>query len=220
MGRKESLEKIYHAHHLQKGRYGYLFCDGKRGPYLQKWIGEGKKVLDVGCRDGMLTNYYAANNDVLGVDIDSCALALAKERCHIETLWLDVNQEWPFAKEAFDVIVACEVVEHLYFPGEFLENVVQSLLPGGIFIGSVPNAFRIRNRWKFLWGREYETDPTHVRQFSFSSLQRWLSSKFSCIEIHPLGGKIAPFVPVHPIWPPKIQALFSKDLLWKCVKNS
>ena len=212
---KTDLETIYRNHHERGNRYGYLFCDGERGGYLRDWIGEGKKVLDLGCRDGMLTSYYAKGNEVVGADIDQKALALAKEKLGIETLWLDLNGEWPIAAGAFDVIVACEILEHLFFLDSFLERVQSSLKKGGIFIGSVPNAFRVRNRIKFLFGREYEKDPTHVRQFSHSKLESMLSKRFGSVEIIPLQGKVLPFLSVSPVLPKSVNRLFGKDLLWR-----
>jgi 2-polyprenyl-3-methyl-5-hydroxy-6-metoxy-1,4-benzoquinol methylase len=212
---KNDLEAIYRAHHERGKRYGYLYCHGERGGYLKKWIGTGKRVLDLGCRDGMLTAYYAKGNDVVGADIDQKALVLAKEKLGIETLWLDLNAEWPFAKGSFDVVVACEIMEHLFFLDAFLDKVQASLRKEGVFIGSVPNAFRMRNRMKFLFGKEYENDPTHVRQFSFGKLQGVLSKRFHDVEIVPLQGKVLPFLPVSSSLPLAVNRLFAKDLLWK-----
>ena len=219
MQTKESLEALYRAHHERGSRYGYLFCHGKRGPWLQHWIGTGKKVLDLGCRDGMLTSFYAKGNDVLGADIDRKALDLAHKKLGIETLWLDLNAEWPFPEKTFDAIVACEIVEHLYVLENFFSQVASSLKPGGLFIGSVPNAFRMRNRLKFLFGKEFETDPTHVRQFSCDKLKNSLSKYFSDIEIIPLQGKILPFLKVSRATPAFLNRLFAKDLLWRAVRK-
>lgn len=215
MQQKDSLQALYQAHHERGKRYGYLFCHGARGPHLRKWIGAGKKVLDLGCRDGMLTEFYAEGNDVLGVDIDQKALELARKKLGIETLWLDLNAEWPFPPATFDAIVACEIMEHLFFIDPFLDKVAASLKPGGQFIGSVPNAFRMRNRMKFLFGREYETDPTHVRQFSAEKLRSLLLKKFQTAEIVPIQGKILPFIKVSPAMPISLNTLFAKDLLWR-----
>ncbi len=218
MQQKDSLEALYRAHHERGKRYGYLFCHGARGPYLRKWIGTGKKVLDLGCRDGMLTEFYAEGNEVLGADIDKKALELARSRLGIETFWLDLNDEWPFAEASFDVIVACEIMEHLFYMDRFVEKVNASLKPGGLFIGSVPNAFRARNRMKFLFGKEYETDPTHVRQFSFHKLENLLLKTFEEAEIVPVQGKILPFLRVSPSMPAALNRLFAKDLLWRAKK--
>ncbi len=217
MQQKDSLEAIYRAHHERGKRYGYLFCHGARGPYLRDWIGTGKRVLDLGCRDGMLTGFYAKDNEVLGVDVDAKALELARSRLGIETLWLDLNAEWPFPPASFDAIVACEIMEHLFFLDSFLEKVAASLKEGGQFIGSVPNAFRMRNRMKFFLGKEYESDPTHVRQFSESKLRCLLLKTFKEVEIIPIQGKILPFLKVSPSMPFFLNRLFAKDLLWRAI---
>jgi SAM-dependent methyltransferase len=217
---KTELETLYHNHHKGRGRYGYLYCHGERIPYLKHWIGQGKQVLDLGCRDGMLTQGYAEGNQVVGVDIDQHALSLAKERLGIQTQWVDLNGEWPFANASFDVIVACEIMEHLFFLEKFLDSVRATLRPGGLFIGSVPNAFRMRNRLRFLRGQEIENDPTHVRMFSKRRLFSLLSDSFEEVEIVPLQGKILPFLSVSPRIPDGINALFAKDLLWKAKLSS
>lgn len=212
---KNDLETLYRRHHERGSRYGYLYCHGARGWYLREWIGRDKKILDLGCRDGMLTSYYAKDNQVLGVDIDRKALELIEKNLGIETCWLDLNVEWPFAAQSFDVIVSCEIVEHLFFLDAFLEKVKTTLKPGGLFIGSVPNAFRLRNRWKFLLGNEYENDPTHVRQFSYHGLEKTLLSRFHDIEIIPIQGKILPMISVSPKLPKFLNRLCARDLLWK-----
>lgn len=215
---KSFLQDLYRKHHEKRGRYGYLFCHGGRVPYLKKWIGKGKTILDLGCRDGMLTQTYSVGNKIVGVDIDQKALELIQKRLGIETHWLDLNSEWIFPPSSFDVVVACEILEHLFFLDSFLERVVKSLKPGGLFIGSVPNAFRFRNRMKFLLGNEFENDPTHVRIFSRQKLLKTLDPLFQEVEIVPIQGKILPLVPVSPFFPNLLNCLFARDLLWKAVK--
>jgi 2-polyprenyl-3-methyl-5-hydroxy-6-metoxy-1,4-benzoquinol methylase len=215
---KAELEGVYKTHHEKGSRYGYLYCDGERAPYLNRWIGQGKRILDLGCRDGMLTQFFARGNEVIGVDIDRKALEIIQSRLNIETVWLDLNQEWPFEPESFDVIVACEIIEHLFILHPFLANVFNSLKKGGLFIGSVPNTFRIRNRLKFLAGNDFENDPTHVRMFSEKKLESVLSDFFGDIRIIPIQGKVLPFLPVSPKLPRKLNSLFAKDLLWQARK--
>lgn len=216
---KQMLERIYQEHHQRGQRYGYLFCHGARGPYLQEAIGTGKKVLDIGCRDGELTKFYAQGNQVVGLDVDRHALKLAEKKLGITTLWADVNEEFPFPEESFDATVACEIMEHVYHTHPFLENIYRVLKPGGLFMGSVPNAFRMRNRLKFLLGKEYESDPTHMHQFSPERLTQHLLEFFGDVEIIPIGGKVLPFLPVSSNLPRRLNRLFAKDLLWKARKG-
>ncbi len=212
---KPVLEDVYRKHHEKGNRYGYLYCHGARIPLLKKWIGQGKRVLDLGCRDGMLTEGFYEGNEVVGVDIDQRALEMCRKKLGIETVWLDLNEEWIWDEGSFDCIIACEIIEHLFFLDDFMKKVQKTLKPGGLFIGSVPNAFRLRNRWKFLLGREYETDPTHVRQFSYERLERVLKEIFSRVEILPIEGKVFPFLSVTIGMPKRLGKLFGKDLLWK-----
>lgn len=215
---KSALEDLYSKHHQRKGRYGYLFCHGARSPFLKEWIGVGKKVLDLGCRDGMLTESFSQGNEVIGVDIDQTALKLCEKRLGIQTEWVDLNNEWLWEEGSFDCVVACEILEHLFFMDKFLKSVAKTLKKGGTFIGSVPNAFRMRNRWKFLFGYEYENDQTHVRQFNHEKLSSVLGQYFDKIEIIPVEGKILPFLRVSSGTPRVLGRLFARDFLWKGTK--
>jgi SAM-dependent methyltransferase len=212
------MENIYKSHHERGKRYGYLYCHGERGLYLSQWIGKDKSVLDLGCRDGELTKYFIEGNKVTGVDIDRKALDIIKRKYGIETSWLNLNEEFPFEKESFDVIVACEIVEHIFHSGTFLGKISSSLKTGGLFIGSVPNSFRFRNRLKFLNGEEFDPDPTHVHVFSYDKLEKLLTPYYKDILIVPLGGKILPFLKVSKYTPDFFNRLFARDLLWKAVK--
>ncbi len=215
---KHFLEDIYKSHHERGKRYGYLYCQGERGLYLSEWIGKEKVILDLGCRDGELTKYFVEGNKVIGVDIDRKALDMAKDNYGMETLWLDLNAEFPFEKESFDVVIACEIMEHLYYTNPFLKKISSILKSGGLFLGSVPNSFRVRNRLKFLTGKQFESDPTHIHMFSYDRLKKLLTQYFGDILIVPLGGKILPFLKVSKHTPDFLNRLFARDLLWKAVK--
>jgi 2-polyprenyl-3-methyl-5-hydroxy-6-metoxy-1,4-benzoquinol methylase len=215
---KLSLESTYRAHHERGKRYGYLYCHGERGMYLSEWIGTEKTILDLGCRDGELTKYFLEDNRVTGVDIDRKALNILKEKYGIETLWLNLNDEFPFEKESFDIVVACEIVEHIYYTEPFLEQISSILKPGGLFLGSVPNSFRIRNRLKFLTGREFDSDSTHIHMFSHDKLKKLLARYFRNISIVPIGGKILPILKVSRHTPHFLNRKFARDLLWRAAK--
>lgn len=185
-----SLGDVYKNHHKERRGDFFILQGGIRGDFLKSKIGTGKKVLDIGCRDGALTSLYYKGNDVTGVDIDLDALARAREKFGITTTSFDLNGEWPLSQGSYDVVVAAEVMEHLYYPDRVLEKISNTLKSGGMLLGSIPNAFSLKNRIRLLFGRKRHTplaDPTHINHFSRKEFERLLADKFTDIKIYPLG---------------------------------
>lgn len=187
----DSLKNIYASHHTNNRPENFSILEVERGELLKSVVGTNKKVLDIGCRNGVLTKHFSAGNEVLGVDIDDGALTKAKATLGIETLYLDLNGDWAeLGDRKFDAVVAGEVLEHLYFPEKIVTQVRQRLKEGGVFVGSVPNAFSLKHRLRYLSGSKRYTplsDPTHINQFSFSELQGIFLKYFKEVEIKGLG---------------------------------
>jgi len=196
MASNDSLERIYRAHHSAKRGEDFALLGDERGAFLASRIGTGKKVLDIGCRDGALTKSYAEGNDVLGIDIDSVALARANERLDIRTEQVDLNGAWGLEEDSYDAVVACEIVEHLYYPADVFSKIAAVLKPGGMLLGSVPNAFSFANRSRYLRGSKAGTplsDPTHINHFTVRELESLLCERFVSVRIVGMGrlGKLA-----------------------------
>jgi len=151
-------------------------------------------VLDLGCRTGALTQHYARGNETVGVDVDRAALARAEERLGITTVWADVEEELPFEDDSFDVVVAGELLEHLTDPHATVVHARRVLRPGGRFVGSVPNAFRLKARLAFAVGRHPDPDPTHLQLFTRESLRELLAG-FDDVSLRYAVGR---FVRWHP----------------------
>jgi ubiquinone/menaquinone biosynthesis C-methylase UbiE len=215
---KEQIASFYEAHQ-SRGKYDYLYGDEERKKLFVRLIGANHDILEVGCRAGNLTQHYAAGNRVSGVDVDRAALDLFRKRIGGPAFWVDVDAEpLPFEDGLFDVVVFAEVMEHVRFPEQALREIARVLKKNGRLVGSVPNAFRLRNRLRFLMGKSFETDPSHLRSYSHGSLRKELSNHFDRIGIHPVsghllgGGKTG--VPVFSWLPFRIKALFALDLVF------
>jgi 2-polyprenyl-3-methyl-5-hydroxy-6-metoxy-1,4-benzoquinol methylase len=187
----DSLNKIYSRHHQDHRESGFSILKETRGSLIKNIVGTEKKVLDIGCRDGALTKYFSHGNTVLGIDIDERALAEAHKNLGIETKVVDLNGDWSeLANRKFDVVVAGEVLEHLYFPENVIEKVSKHLVSGGKFVGSVPNGFSLKNRIRLFFGQKRFTslgDPTHINHFKADELEALLQKHFSKVEIIGLG---------------------------------
>lgn len=182
-----TLEKMYTYHHANNRKRDFSIMEKERAEFLKRTIGTGKKILDIGCRNGVLTAHFVEGNDVTGIDIDTVALNEAKDSLGIKTKLMNLQGDWSeLFGQKFDVIVAGEVLEHLYFPNLIIKKIFDHLNDGGLFIGSVPNAFNLKNRIRLLFGTKKGTpliDPTHINHFHVTELKTLLSETFSSVQI-------------------------------------
>jgi SAM-dependent methyltransferase len=103
----------------------------------------------------------------------------------------DFNAEtWPLKPQSFDVVVAAEVLEHLYHPERVLMRIQNMLRPGGMLIGSVPNAFTLKCRLKYLVASKRGTplaDAMHINQFGWNEFGQLMGRHFADVSLFPLG---------------------------------
>jgi SAM-dependent methyltransferase len=188
-----SLGERYEEHHRTRRDEGDFVFVPERIPLFQAAIGRGRRVLDLGCRSGAFTRHFLEGNEVVGLDVDKAALAKAAE-LGIETVAGDVEEPLPFPDASFDAVVAGELLEHLRFPDALVVEARRVLRPGGVLVGSVPNAFRLQSRLRFLRGVPPENDPTHLHMFSPAAV-RALLTDFSEVRISFVGGRYRRFHP-------------------------
>jgi SAM-dependent methyltransferase len=200
------LAERYRTHHAERREGGEFVFVPERLPLLVAAVGgPGRRVLDLGCRTGAVTQHFLPGNEVVGADVDEAALALAAER-GIETVWADAEEPLPFPDGSFDVVVAGEFLEHVRDPEAVIAEVRRVLRPDGTFAGSVPNAFRLQSRLLFLAGRPPEDDPTHLHMYSPAELRRLLR-EFASVELDFVGGR---YRRLHP-------RLLARDLVFVAV---
>ena len=134
-------------------------------PLRLGWIGEraplsGKRILDVGCGGGILTEAMAAKGgDVSGIDLSEKALKVAE--LHLLESRLPVRYEAISAEAlagrepgSFDVVTCMELLEHVPDPDSTVAACARLLRPGGHAFFSTIN----RNPKAYLFaviGAEY-----------------------------------------------------------------
>ena len=120
----------------------------------------GKRVLDVGCGGGLLTEALCrAEAEVTGIDAGAAPIAVAKlhqfeSGCDIQYMQLTVEALAKEEPEPFDIITCLEVLEHVPDPDSVIQTCSSLLKPSGDLFLSTIN----RNPKSYLFmviGAEY-----------------------------------------------------------------
>ncbi len=124
----------------------------KLNEYVPLQKGHGKRVLEIGCSIGAVSNLLSERGfSVWATDISSYAVKKAQKLTPAAKFSvLDIQQKITL-KEKFDYIIAFEVVEHLDKPEKSIKNMYDALIPRGKVIVSTPFPYP----WNFR-------DPTHI----------------------------------------------------------
>ncbi len=98
----------------------------------------GQTLLDVGCGGGLLAEEFArAGCRVTGIDPSAASLEVARGHARQAGLAIDyqigAGEHLPFAAASFDLVVCCDVLEHVDDVERVIAEIARTLKPGGIF---------------------------------------------------------------------------------------
>ena len=104
----------------------------------------GLRVLDIGCGGGILSEPLARlGAAVLGADPSESNIAVAQHHAAQAGLTIDYRNTSAEALaesgEAFDVVLAMEVVEHVTDVGQFIDVAASMVKPGGLMFAATLN---------------------------------------------------------------------------------
>lgn len=109
---------------------------------LERHSPPAARILDVGCGTGATTLALRRFGTVVGMDLGARALEVARER-GIAVARASAAR-LPALPEAFDLVVALDVLEHLEDDVAAAREMRAALRPGGLLLATVP-------AWPFLW---------------------------------------------------------------------
>jgi SAM-dependent methyltransferase len=130
--------------------------------------GEGRRVLDVGCAVGYLSEILANR----GFAVTSVDWPNTPHPRTVEFAGADLDNGLPPLTGLFDYIICADVLEHLRAPLELLEECRKRMAPGATLMGSLPNSGHAWFRWNLLRGRfpQHERglfDSTHLHFYTW-----------------------------------------------------
>jgi 2-polyprenyl-3-methyl-5-hydroxy-6-metoxy-1,4-benzoquinol methylase len=153
-------------------------------------VGEGKRVLDIGCSSGYLARPVAQRGcTVVGLEQDPVAAEQAPGGLRGGPVGDPEKMELPFEPASFDVLPCGDLVERLRDPERFLTRIRPFLRPGGRLVLTTPNVANWANRLGLLVGRWRYTDRgildrTHLHLFTRATLLETLArSGYRVVEL-------------------------------------
>jgi spore maturation protein CgeB len=139
---KDGMYKKYlDANDLKYATFEYRLKKVLERFNMPKPSGASTRVLDVGCSNGRFIEVALRNNlDAWGVDFSESAKAAASPAVRDRIYLGDANKIDSMGIEKFDIITAFDIIEHLFDPIAFLNNLRKLLRKGGIVVMTTPDA--------------------------------------------------------------------------------
>ena len=145
------------------------------------------KVLELGCAGGATGKLLKERLPVqsyVGIDISQEAADIAKN--HLDRVIVanieetDLSSEHGLKPGEFDLLLALDVLEHLYDPWNILAELSCYLRPGGYVVASLPNIQNIAIVQDLIKGNwQYQDagilDATHLRFFTLEASEKMFS---------------------------------------------
>jgi SAM-dependent methyltransferase len=179
----------------------------KTGPYSSHTLllgefpdrGEGRRVLDVGCGAGYLSEILVRRGYAV-VCIDWPG---TPHPATVEFSGADLDNGLGPLDSHFDYVICADVLEHLRDPVRLLTECRQHLAPGGTVVISLPNSAHWYFRWSVLMGRfpQHEHglfDSTHLHFYTWESCLNLLDR--AGLRVESVRSSSVPFGLAFPKW--------------------
>jgi 2-polyprenyl-3-methyl-5-hydroxy-6-metoxy-1,4-benzoquinol methylase len=154
--------------------------------FAAKMIGKEKRILEVGCSEGLGTLILAEFAiECLGIDIDADSIAVANETISSAKLQFRHADIIGGSFGEYDAVASFDVIEHIFPENEesFLSAIAANLIDGGMFVVGTPN----------ITSDQYASPITrsgHVNLYSADRLRESLARHFQTVLMFSANDEI------------------------------
>lgn len=126
----KSRGPVVYLNRLQKAK----MIEAVLQDFLNRSI-KGFRILDIGCGNGNISEYFSRNNNQYAVDINDNR---NNKKVPFNFFLVD-SEKLPFPDTFFDVVLSNHVIEHVVNQDLHLDEIKRVLKPGGICYMATPN---------------------------------------------------------------------------------
>ena len=152
----------------EKYKKVFLYYFNERLNRIKQFKPDIKSLFDIGCGYGFWLEFCKDRGiDIGGIDLSEEAVSYAKTRLCLNTERSSL-EDYEFNKN-YDVIVVCDLLEHLYEPNAQLKKINRALSKTGILFIQIPNLLGFKLPPFHGFGLPY-----HIWQFDIRTLKKLL----------------------------------------------
>jgi ubiquinone/menaquinone biosynthesis C-methylase UbiE len=148
---------------------------------------EFSTVLDAGCGEGEITNHINNNykniHKLKGIELEAEVVQEAAKRFP----YLDITQgsiyNLPFSSDSFELVITCEVLEHLDNPSRGIEEIIR--VSSRYILVSVPREpiWRVCNLLRGKYINSLGNTPGHLQHWSKEKFISFVSQHARVIDV-------------------------------------
>ncbi|WP_316367457.1 class I SAM-dependent methyltransferase [Candidatus Thiodiazotropha sp. CDECU1] len=144
-------------------------------------------IFEVGCGEGHVTKVLLERTkaNIDAVDISETILDMARENVNSSRVSFECENIYAIEgeKRRADLVVCCEVLEHLDDPQRGLEILADAAAPHAIL--SVPREplWRVLNMARGAYWNDWGNTPGHLQHWSKSGFVNFVSQEFEVMQV-------------------------------------
>ncbi len=191
---KKNIQNTFTGHYFNKHAskniiYRFLVYQYKVS--LQKTVNniypKPSIALEIGSGEGSIISYTKdtlPNTILFGSDIDQRIIKLSSLNLPYANWFVCEGSLIPFKSNIFDLVIVCEVFEHVYNPDVVLIEIAR--VTNSWMYATIPNEpwWRVLNMIRLKYINSWGNTPGHVNHWDFRGFKNFIEQHFIIQEIN------------------------------------